>query len=92
MAEKLTWKPRQAGSVYCSPACGRGCTVEEWNQAKMRAHAIVEGLSVDKGWKPEVWENLGWHAQAVHGDIRVMNSGPKYHAFCKNHKHESRLL
>lgn len=59
----LSWKPKASGKVYCAPACGRGCTRAEYNAATRRVHALCKRLG--RGWKPHVWENLGWHYSAI---------------------------
>ena len=57
MTTSLSWTPARAGRQYCSPACGRGCTFEEYRVAK----ASAETLATAMGWRTKVWENLGWH-------------------------------
>jgi hypothetical protein len=71
MKKELSWKPIRLGPVFCSPACGRGCTVEEYETAVARAEAMVQSLG--ERWQPDVHENLGWHAAVTlkHGDVRV---------------------
>ena len=62
-ARKLSWKPVSRGAVYCSPGCGRGCTYKEFIDANAAADELVELLG--PGWKPRVWENMGWYYCAV---------------------------
>lgn len=62
MKKDLSWIPVRSGRRYCSPACGRGCTIEEHRDATRRALAIVKSLGL--GWAGRVSENLGWHASA----------------------------
>lgn len=57
------WNPVADGERYCSPACGRGCTREEYDAARKGAQELREQLPGD-AWKPVVWENLGWHYAA----------------------------
>ncbi len=47
----------------CATWCGRGCTEEEYQQAIRSSHALAKRMG--KGWKPNVWENLGWHYAVV---------------------------
>jgi hypothetical protein len=61
------WKPRRRGAIYCSPACGAGCTKADFDDATERARLTCEALG--PGWKPHVWENLRWHAQAIKGQM-----------------------
>lgn len=54
------WKPRkQAGGVYCSPACGSKCKRRDYDRAHADARAAAKTMSA--GWTPRVWENMGWH-------------------------------
>lgn len=63
---KLSWKPKRNGDVYCSPACGGKCTWAAYQKAKRGAAALAKTMG--PGWKPKVWENLGWHFKVVRGD------------------------
>ncbi len=63
MTLPLSWKPVRRGAIYCAPGCGRGCKYSEYVGAKIAAKAICSALG--KGWKPVLWENLGWHFKAV---------------------------
>ncbi len=67
----MDWKPRKAGDLYCSSACGRGCTFAEFTVALEAGTALADRLG--EGWSPEVWENLGWHYKSVSpcGRIKV---------------------
>lgn len=58
-----SWTPRRRGAFFCAPACGRGCLKVEHDAAVRLARTMASHLGT--GWKPEVWENLGWHAKAV---------------------------
>jgi hypothetical protein len=57
--KKLNWEPVRYEAVYCAPACGRGCTFEEFTQAQEQASNLAKELG--NGWIGEVHENLGWH-------------------------------
>lgn len=59
----LSWTPKQRGKIYCAPACGGGCTLEAFNLATKRANILCARLG--HGWRPRIWENLGWHYSAV---------------------------
>lgn len=63
----LSWTPVRNGSLFCSPACGRGCTSEEHHLASAVASATAAAI----GWRAEVWENLGWHWAVVSPDGRL---------------------
>ena len=72
MANKLQrYKPIRQGSIYCSPFCGRKCTWDEFQVAKQDAKKLTASLG--KGWKSNVWENLGWHYSVISpcGRIKV---------------------
>lgn len=59
---KLSWRPRRRGAVYCSSACGAGCTYAAYRAARRNGAALAKALG--PGWKPRIWENLGWHWSA----------------------------
>ncbi len=67
---KRAWKPVRRGRKYCSPACGSGCTHADFLAKKRKAAALVKALG--KGWRQDVWENLGWHYGAKHKELGVM--------------------
>jgi hypothetical protein len=71
-AKKLNelWTPVARGKIYCSPACGAGCTRGEHDRAKREALRLVNNLR-GRGWKPIVWEGLGWHFKAVSGPLEI---------------------
>jgi len=60
----LSWEPKREGDRYCSSACGRGCTWQEYQEAVRKAQELVQELGVDN-WEPHVWENLGWHFEVI---------------------------
>ena len=68
-AEKRDWKPVRRGAVYCSPACGggldRGCSWEKFQRVTTAARRLA--CQMGNGWKPDVWENLGWHFSVIAG-------------------------
>lgn len=70
----LSWTARRRGGKRCAPACGRGCTQAEYERAKAFADRIAKRLG--KGWRGEVWENMGWHSKAAKGKLDV--SGTRY--------------
>lgn len=61
--EKLSWAPVRHKTIYCAPACGGGCTLEDFNEATEKAQKLADALG--RAWRPRVWENLGWHYSAV---------------------------
>jgi hypothetical protein len=67
---RLSWTPVSRGGLYCSPACGAGCTRKEYDRAVRDADRLVRRLR-GSGWRAEVWENLGWHFRAVSGTVQV---------------------
>jgi hypothetical protein len=64
--EDDAWDPIRKGDVYCSRACGAGCTWKSYLTAKKRAEALVKRLnkSTDLEWKAHVWENMAWYYSA----------------------------
>jgi hypothetical protein len=79
----LSWNPVRQGETYCSPACGRGCTLTEFTEAHLRGNALREQLG--QRWVVRVRENLGWHASVESHDGRVKvhptTGTPGYMAF-----------
>lgn len=66
MTREPRWKPRKlAGGVFCSPACGGRCKRSAYERAKKESAALA--LFMGNGWRPVVWENLGWHWRAEKG-------------------------
>lgn len=53
---------------YCSPSCGRHCTLAEHRKAQVEAEKIRKALGPDH-WTAVVWENLGWHAKVQLRDV-----------------------
>lgn len=74
---RLSWKPVRRGDIYCSPACGRGCTYREYLSAVAAAKKLAKELP---GFKPHVCENLGWHYSVVArgGRVSVYNNFGSY--------------
>ena len=59
----IRWTPQRDGDRFCSPACGRGCTFQEFEDATNKGKALAELLGPQ--WTPRVWENLGWFHAAI---------------------------
>lgn len=78
---ELSWTPERQGAMYCSPACGRGCTKKEHDEAKKAGARLAKNLGA--GWDVRVWENLGWHYSAVSacGRIKVHQNNPNPRSF-----------
>lgn len=65
-----SWEPVRSGDTYCSPGCGRGCTIHQYNAAQVVAQELVDALGpashkAAARWEKHVHENLGWHGSAV---------------------------
>jgi len=69
----LSWKAKRKGDVYCAPACGRGCTYEEYMRAKTEATMVARELGPH--WRPYVWENQNWYWDVRSGDFRATRRG-----------------
>ena len=76
--DKGAWTPRHRGHIYCSPACGGRCTREAFEISTQRAKALCRRMG--SGWKPKVWENLGWHYKVVSPCNRMTICGIHYGA------------
>lgn len=74
----LSWTPRRRGKVYCSPACGGGCTWADYRRASRRAEDLAVALG--PGWSAVVWENLGWFWKAANGNAEVRPEGDRFSA------------
>lgn len=78
--KKLSWKPKRRGNIYCAPACGRGCTYAEFVLAQTQGKRLAKRLG--RGWEARIWENLGWHYEAVKNHVlRVHRCPGCYHAY-----------
>lgn len=80
---KNAWKPKRHGNFYCSPACGGECTWAAYQKAVKDSKALAKKLG--KGWKPRVWENLGWHWEVTKGLLTVGWHCGEYSANCNHH-------
>lgn len=66
----FAWTPQHLGKgIYCSPACGGLCTYAAYTRAIHASAALARKLG--PGWKPKVWENLGWHWRVEKGGCQV---------------------
>ena len=63
------WTPRNKGSLYCSPACGMGCTRADYEAALHDGAALAKQMG--PGWIPDVWENLGWYYSVTKGVVVI---------------------
>ena len=64
-----SWTPVRRGHVYCSPACGAKCLYTDYVEARRTAQMMAEALG--PGWKPQVWENMGWFFRVERGPLGV---------------------
>lgn len=64
------WIPVWNGPIFCAPLCGGKCTRAAYDLATRRANALANRLG--KGWRPCVYENLGWHYSAKKGVANVI--------------------
>lgn len=66
-----SWKPELKGDIYCSPACGGGCTKVEFDRATKNGVELAARMG--EGWKLEIWENWGWFSRVISpcGRIRI---------------------
>lgn len=51
------WKPRKKGKIYCSPACGYGCTHASYKRALAQSKRARKILG--PGWAVTVYELSG---------------------------------
>ncbi|MCP4201831.1 MAG: hypothetical protein GY769_07855 [bacterium] len=74
--KELSRKPRWRRTIYCSPACGFGCTRVQYELAVSRGERLARSLGED--WKPRIWENVGWRYCARRGGLEVHPAGSGY--------------
>lgn len=76
-----SWKPVRRGDVFCAPACGRGCTIQEHDAAQAKGDALAKCLGA--GWTVRVHENLGWHVTVLSpsGRVKLIGDPGHYTAF-----------
>ena len=67
----MDWTPVEDGKIYCAPACGNGCTRAAYEHAVEMGRFLAQCLGPE--WTSQVWENLGWHYNAISpcGRIKV---------------------
>lgn len=77
MKRKPNWIPRKRGAVYCSSACGSGCTMADHMNAKRDADRLAKRLAKLTGgvWDTVVHENMGWHFYVTRRQLEVHNYG-----------------
>lgn len=74
-----SWSPKLRGKLFCSDACGHGCTLTAFKRARIAADGLAAAMG--KGWAPVVWENMGWHFRAVKDVSDVRPTAKGYIAF-----------
>ena len=67
MAAKDGWTPIKRGGIYCSPRCGAKCTYVAYTKANSSARVLAKHLG--PGWMARVWENMGWHYEAIYAGV-----------------------
>jgi len=74
------------GSIYCAPWCGANCTWAAFQEATKRGEALAKLLG--DGWKPRVWENMGWFYEVTNGILEVKTNRRRgkttYSAWCQS--------
>ncbi len=63
------WIPLKEGDIFCSPACGLGCTRVNYEDAIVAGYELACRLG--DGWSPRVWENGRWNYQACKGTLTI---------------------
>jgi hypothetical protein len=67
---KNNWIPRHTGKgTFCSPACGAGCSIGDYELEIAKAERLAETLG--EGWEVEISENLGWHSKIVFQESNI---------------------
>lgn len=78
------WKPRRRGLIYCSPACGCGCTRADYELASKNSIALASRMG--DGWVAVVWENMGWQWSVGKGVAAIHPHGKKHYTVFFNSK------
>lgn len=79
---KRDWTPVLRDGVYCSPACGGGkgvCDKSKYDLAVKKSNELAKKMG--DGWKPYVWENLGWFYKVTKGKLEVYGQRGDYSIF-----------
>lgn len=65
------WRPKRNGVYFCSAGCGshKFCLHADYLHVKKRAEELAASLG--EGWKPKVWENLGWFGAVTKGRAEI---------------------
>lgn len=74
------WTPKLKGLIFCSDACGCGCTRASFDEATHKAQHLAHVLG--HGWAPHVWENCGWHWEAINRNATVTKHSDGQHEAC----------
>lgn len=64
------WVPIVRGNIYCSPRCGFLCQKAAYDRAVKEGAELA--VRMGAGWTSRVWENCGWHYEAVKGVASIM--------------------
>lgn len=59
-----SWTAVRKGKIYCAPACGGNCTWAAFQKATRKAADLCKILGPE--WLPRIYENMGWHFEALH--------------------------
>ena len=62
----LSWKPVRRGSVYCSSACGAGCTWLQYLEMREQGRTMRNLMDHPKQWRVCVRENMRWYVLLEH--------------------------
>lgn len=78
-SERYNLGPVTRGDVYCSPWCGAKCTKAAFEDSTAKADALCAQMGA--GWKPRVWENMGWYYSIQKGCVTIRQDGDRYSAW-----------
>jgi hypothetical protein len=70
--KELSWTPVLRGPIFCSPACGAGCSKAGYDLACKQSAALAKHLG--KGWHARVAENLHWYWSVDNGGLSLWPS------------------
>lgn len=79
MTPPMDWTPvtyeKNGAKRFCSPACGRDCTLADHKEAWKQARDLSRRL--DCGWVPVISENNGWYWYVKKGAADLRRVGPR---------------
>jgi hypothetical protein len=71
-SSEANWKPVRKGAIFCSPACGGGCTRADYLRAVQGAKQMRNQLR-GHGWQVVTVEGDSWNVKAASGPLTILS-------------------